>query len=438
MSNPDHVSRLRNPNGDWNSFKNGAPTADVSGETFKDQNFSNYNFRNTNFSNCVFDNCLLHGVDLYKSDFTNCKFINKTSINNATFNVESIKNINIIDCRLDGVVFLDLNFDDRIEILGSSLSNVHFQRCIFPANKEFVLYGNTTHAINLQTCTIVNNDFTGINLIRWMITEKTNLTGSNFQGCTLETSQFINAILTGCDFTKANLCSVPMKNCNLNNAKLNGIQVDSVTEIIDCKVDHCEIERHTLEEMHDFGKLTVGKMRKMNVYDPLSEMRRIFSGFWQGIHLIALTLFLAPYLAFLLEKYLRVFLPATKAEMEPLYRSFGRFVISGGDSSGEMNSLMLFIFVYSSIYNILRLVLLFYTKSLEHVFEMSKLTPDFKYEGAESKKYIWKYHFYIPKTLKFWLWGWRMWVWIFEVMFLGNVVLVLYHLWHFGHTPVFK
>src|SRR5207247_10307369 len=108
-----------------------------------------------------------------------------------------------------------------------------------------------------------------------------------------------------------------------------GVVVDDDTGFQNAEVDGCRIERHVLERLNNYGDLTRGRLMTMVIVDPVVTLRSYYSGFWQWIHVMALTLFLAPYVVFVAREYALASFHIA-GDSITLLHALGRYIWTGG------------------------------------------------------------------------------------------------------------
>src|SRR5207247_5822749 len=137
-----------------------------------------------------------------------------------------------------------------------------------------------------------------------------NLGGASLRHCFFHQAAMNRALLVGGDFARSEFDGADLTGANarlghfqganlrdtiLRGAMFEGVVVDDDTGFQNAEVEGCRIERHVLERLNNYGDLTRGRLMTMVIVDPVVTLRSYYSGFWQWIHVMALTLFLAPY-----------------------------------------------------------------------------------------------------------------------------------------------
>jgi hypothetical protein len=230
----------------------------------------------------------------------------------------------------------------------------------------------------------------------------------------MRASVFHSCTFDGVDFSGADMRGAKLEDCDLTNATLLGILVNSKTRFEQCETSHAYFERHILESLDEYGGLTKGQRMRLRIVDGALILRRAYTGFWQWVHLLALILFLSPY-AFLL---LRYGLTSSSrcpvdAQCATLLSRLLESIYTGGAMNGQMAFPQLAIFGFLLFYNMLRVILLYKAKTLELQETSSGLPVVFSWSG------FWK-RLYDVTQIAFWL----------------NIVLAIVHAILFLHRAV--
>ena len=218
-----------------------------------------------------------------------------------------------------------------------------------------------------------------------------DLSRAKLSGADLSRAKLIGANLWTADLFGADLSGANLSEARLVGADLTGTLADSATSLLRASVRHCRIDRHTLESLKDFGGLTNGDRMLMDIVDGVAKLRASFSGFWQWVHLAALAAFLFPYAWFIGKHWSLARFGVDETEPTiSLFAALMRFIWNGGENwraGAALNVLPFGIFVYSLIYNALRGVLLWKTKTLELKQEASGLPAVFSLTGWWGRMY---------------------------------------------------
>ncbi len=258
----------------------------------------------------------------------------------------------------------------------------------------------------------------------------------DFTGFDLEGADLGGASLVRADFTEAILFGAKLNDADLTCADLVRARVDGDTVLKGAQVFGCTVDRSTLESLEGYGGLTRGDRMKMHIQDAMAALRSYYSGFWSYIHLVALVLFLSPYLWFIVSRFaegsytgmikgwseaklpLGMKLPEVKTIQMPLYEAVGRYIWTGGarwwDKEGSRCDPWTFAgFCFLLLYNGLRLVMLWRTKEFELHEQATGIPLSISMTGV--------------------------WGRLFKVAVYGffvNLAIVLLHTWHFMATEI--
>lgn len=344
-----------------------------------------------------------------------------------------------------------VNFRD-VDLRGATLTGAHLQGADLTSanlhtakldtailNQAILIDTNLTEAI-LCSATLLQTVFDRTRVSQADFTSA-NLRKISFSGYVLRDVVFINAHLEQADFTNASLANTQLRGAHCDNAFFNntnlqgahlqgtfllgaslqgadlrGAHVSVATTLRGARVEGCRIDRHTLESLEGHGGLTRGDRMRMIIEDGVATLRASYSGFWQWIHIVALTIFVSPYVFFVAECLIRErFGLDIEGARVTLRVGLGRFIVNGGENldTWSLAPLVFAWFVFSLLYNLLRALLLWKTKTLELSEESSGLPAPFSLRGTWLRLY---------KAAQ---WG-----------FVANLVVVSLHTWHFLGTRV--
>ena len=358
-----------------------------SGADLKGADFRGAVLTQADFSGAILDKALFDGATLIKANFQGAQAQNSSFLNG---NLESAD----FSCaRLQGAKFDDATLDgarlEKAQLSRAAMSRASLVRTIFlDAKAEFL---NLSAAI-LTDASFTRADLSGSNLQRTSghAAEFSGaiLQGANFISSTLEAvnlfyadlrgAQFSHAQLESARFLSATLIDADFTSANLSRSDFEGASFSSGTKMYRANVLDCQIEHHSLEMMDNYGGLTVGDRMGMSISDGLATLRSHYSGFWQWIHLMALGVFLFPYLWFVVSKFHYASEPPTGAGGVSLWAGLGRDIASGGRVHDHLDFHPEFaLFVFATLYNLLRAVLLWKTKQLELRQDASGLRTKF-------------------------------------------------------------
>ncbi|MFY9226799.1 MAG: pentapeptide repeat-containing protein [Blastocatellia bacterium] len=309
-------------------------------------------------------------------------------------------------------------------------------------------------------------DLTEANLI------ETNLTKADLTEANLVSAKLVRAELLEAKLVRANLSGSDLRNANLSWADLRHASFDYKTNMSGAIVKGAKIYKFGLEQLKDYGGLTYKQLREMEITYDLGKLRQEFSG-WKGfIHVLFLILFLTPYVFYIVKQITISNLvynsveqsKKVKNDIESRLHVTGNIINSGlkeeikklplsseaaknileriEQKINEQNKSILekvfvekpketsiakslwdyiitsnvYIFCFLLIYNLLRGLLLWKTKSLENLEAIQGLSSDFTFESNK--------HWYV-----FYRWmNWLTYV---------NVGLVLYRICLFGNEIIY-
>ncbi len=184
-------------------------------------------------------------------------------------------------------------------------------------------------------------------------------------------------VLFDTKFSETSLCYVD----------LTTVDVDEKTSLETAGVINTRISWQVLEHLKDKGGLTTGRLRQMKIVDDVMKLRQSFSGFWNKLHFVAMSIFLAPYIWFLAKQWVladvgtRVPIKATDS---PILVNLFRFIVSGGDTWREwqLELIPITLFILAFLYNLFRGVLVVKTLILEHRQAIQGYYPEFTLTGG--------------------------------------------------------
>lgn len=349
--------------------------ANLSGAQLSSANFRGAKLNLANFSHANLAQANLSAANLSHANLSHA-YLGGAILSNATLSQADLSSANLGHSILS-----------HVDLSGANLSK---------ANLE---------AANLVGADLSSAELSDANLRRADLSEA-NLNGAILNNADLESSTLSHANLHDTQFNKANLSDADLANALVNYA----------TSFQGATVTGCRIERHTLESLANYGRLTPGDRMTMNIVDGVATLRSAYSGFQQWMHLTALLAFLAPYVYFVTVSLIREhFQLAPGAPQAQLRIALARFIWNGGQQLGgwHLDALSMTWFLFSLLYNVLRGFLLWKTKKLELHEQASGLPAPFSLSG-------WWKRLYLAATWGFWI----------------NLAVVAAHTWHFLGTWV--
>jgi uncharacterized protein YjbI with pentapeptide repeats len=324
---------------------------------------------------------------------------------------------NLSNCDLSDAILL------RANLSGANLESANMNKVVLRGAN--LSGANLTHATltraDLNAEDVYLSSFSERNVARgrggFSVRAKLRYTimdGAVLREAVLVHSEFRHASMRDVRIEGANLQLTDLRHCDLRGAKAN-----SATTMNLAQVEGARFSKFTLASMNSLGGLTVGELGSAQIDDDVAKLRASYSGFWQWIHLIALSLFVSPYMAFIAEQWIK-----SRFTQGLLYResiSLGeavlRFALTGVSPQAgpwNVNWSQVFMFAYLFVYNVLRVVVLWKTKKLELNEHVMGFPQAFHLRGGWALAYV---------VLK---WG-----------MIGNIGIVLVHSLHFLRQEVY-
>jgi uncharacterized protein YjbI with pentapeptide repeats len=415
--------------------------ADLEGADLAEARFGKAKLGAANLSGASMSGASLQGADLGSAK------LRGTDLRNADLEAASLQGADLHRANLLGAVLRNA------DLSGASLTKAKLREGApgeVPAGDgEGTGAASAVSRADLKGAKLNRVDFRG-----------SDLTGLDLQDADMRDTQLQGVSLAGAALMGADLGGAQMEEADVRGCDFLGVRFDSTTLLRRAKVKGARIDRHTLESLKDYGGLTPGDRMQMKILDGVTLLRSHYSGFWQYIHVFALVLFFYPYGWFVFSQYavaqsgirdkyeeVRVSLgtaaekgeafvkknpllgrgmggddpmaqkvvPKERVEI-PVWKALLRFIWNGGEGwehGFDLDPFSFGIFVFSLLYNLLRFVMVFKTAELMLHQEASGLPVPVSALG---------------------IWG-RL-VHIMEIGFCINVVLVLFHTFHFLRKPI--
>lgn len=320
--------------------------------TFRGSKLIRTNLQNADLAHAEFVNADLSEANLARSSLLKAEFIG-ANLSRARLN----------GCNADGSNF------DRSESKG----------CIF---SDSSLKESTFREAKLIEIDAKNADFSEANFNSADLT-RSALNQSDFIGADLSLAVLNQANMDGASLCKINASKSMFKETKLRKTDMRGMAVNSGTRFDGAEVNDCQIDRFSLESLNDYGGLTRGDRMSMKIIDDVATLRLSYSGFFQWVHLAALAVFIAPYLAFVSRLWLSARFMRSTQNGIPLWLALARYVFNGGVNwqTGFFPSWSFAFFLFTFVYNIVRGVLLWKTKALEIQESANGLPVNFSLTG---------------------------------------------------------
>lgn len=380
---------------EWNA----ANTSADRGERFS---FVDVNLSRIDLPNVRFDKCDLHRIDFTESSLRGASFeqasLNVVSfprafLDEASFAHANCRSVNFESASLRATNFFGANCDESCKFVKARFSNA-----------------------NLESASCRRSDFNHADL------SYANCRGTTFGFSSLDDAILAHALCQTAIFQRSSCIRLRGQNCrlegtrfehvNLEGADLRGSTANPDTEFSSPKIDGCRVDRYFLDSLPDGEKgLPRGHRMQMVITDDVATLRMSYSGFLAWVHFLALLAFVFPYLWFTGKQYAIARFAGTEIDSGvPLWKAISLYIWTGGVEwhEGRFNPLPFSLAVLSLLYNALRGLLLWKTKSLELQEAATALPAKFSLVGR---------------------WGvfYRMaWIW-----FWINLLLILLHSGHF-------
>jgi len=294
------------------------------------------------------------GKDLAKAD------LHDVSLQGTDLREADLHGANLRGANLSGADLLGANLS-HANLRGASLRKADLRRADM---REARLYKVDLREARLQDADLLNAD----------------LSGADLRDADLLDASLLGAHLYEADLRGAKLIDTDLSGADLTGARLLRASLAPQTNWKGAVTRRLTISRYQVEYLTGGGQMTTADVLGMDVRHATARLRNAYSGFWQWIHLVALTAFLAPHLYFLALAW-----PISRSASD--YTGPGSSILSGlmhniwnggHDPWGDWDFHWSFwLVVFGVIYNLLRAALLWKTKKLELAEEASGLPVDF-------------------------------------------------------------
>ncbi len=319
----------------------------------------------------------------------------------------SCHGINLSKAKLGSVNFIEANLS-RVQFDDAFLGNARFDKAML-IQATFVKSDMTSAKFAHANLSRANMSFT---ILKYADLVQSILERANFEGSNLEKVNMMGAKLGHANLSGAILNGVNLTQADLTNADLRNCEVDGTTTFHPSVTRNCRIDRDLLDSLNPSNRTSIADERKMKIEDPIALLRQTYSGFWMWFHLLALTIFIAPYAWFLINRWVVAqFKIVDGQESITLLECLVRFIWSGGVSwkdGWHFNFWPFTAFVLSIAYNAFRLFMLWKTKTLE----LMQQTTNQPAMYTHTRRRLW-----LNEAAK-----WAMYV---------NLIVIIYHSIHF-------
>ncbi len=277
--------------------------------------------------------------------------------------------------------------------------------------------------LDLSALTFVDGSYNSLVIPKARL-DGADLRRANFQEANLSGASLIGANAARAIFTKANLTGAILTNANFRDAVLNaailtgadarGCSFSPGTNLKDATVTGLKVDRRALRMLGPaHAGLTDADLAALKVDDDQAKLTTHFGGFWSTLHLLALSIFLLPYLVFAVRSYVAAaIVPCVPPACRSLRWALWDYIATGGSGS-ELDWVAITLFVLILLYNISRAMLVFKAKSLALAENAAGIPQQF----------VLRRQWWLAYQLCTWL------VWV-------NAALVLVHALRFLDTPV--
>lgn len=243
-----------------------------------------------------------------------------------------------------------------------------------------------------------------------------NLSGASLVGAIAKRAIFTNANLSDANLSKADFRDADLNFANLTRADVRGCTFTPDTNLRGATVTRLKIDRRALRMLGAIhGGLTDADLAEIDIHDDQIRVATAFGGIWGLFHLVAVSVFLLPYIGFLISRYVAAQMRQCEfPNCVSLREAFWMFIVTGGKGE-ETDWIGIVIFGLLLFYSVFRVSLVFKSNKLSLIESASGIPRQFVLSG-----YWWiAYH------------GSRVLVWV-------NLCLILIHAYILLETPVHR
>ena len=228
-------------------------------------------------------------------------------------------------------------------------------------------------------------------------------------------ANFVKADLSGADLRDGDWSETDFTSANLEGADVRGCTFTPETQLQGAHVKGMRVDRHSLRMLGDRqGGLTSADVATLDIEDDQAKLIISFGGFWTTLHVLAVAIFITPYLVFGVKRFLAAQITpcVPTSDCVPLRNAIWEHIESGG-VPGQTDCLALVLFSLLLLYNVFRVSLVYKARALELAEHAWKTPIKFDLRG------YWYLAYYACQIL----------VWL-------NLGLALLHAYQFLSTPV--
>jgi len=246
-----------------------------------------------------------------------------------------------------------------------------------PVKDESIIEAYNENKKDLRQLSLADGEYSGIEIpltganLKGANLFRTNLNGltlndARLAGAKAERALFIGTKLMGADLREADLREADLSRADLTKADLRGCWTRKAN-LTGARVKGMKIDRRGLRALgSDYGGLTPADLADLDVEDDQVKLATTFGGFWTGIHLISIAVFVLPYAVFGVGRYVAALLSPCSSgdDCLPLREALWNYVMTGG-TGDRFDFLSLTIFFLLLAYNVCRLSLVYKISALE-------------------------------------------------------------------------
>ncbi len=254
----------------------------------------------TDYRAATLDDILQH--DFSKGPMTGCLFRDIAVPRVINGRATSFKKCKVGRCTMhvdetpargESPIWYECSFYSNID---STFDGVVFRKCNFNQDgtkRVWTVRSFTVKPAQMAGCTVRDMEITGLKNAR--------LSGTRFSQCKFS-GEYDDARFTQCRFWKCEFGTSRFSKCDFSRASLVEVAMSGDTVFQNCNVKKMEVTRLDLLGLKDFGGLTIKQRKEMNIRHDLADLRASFSGFMQWLHLLAILMFVSPYIWFVCAK----------------------------------------------------------------------------------------------------------------------------------------
>ena len=332
---------------DWARFRRHLHNPGQKIVCFKDADFSDLDLAKTNFDGCDFEHVRFAGADLASTSFKQCRLrdvvFDKAELNLAKFEDSRLEECSFRASRMRAVYFHQSTIEGSFFDEGKGS----------PRFKETTLLKTDFKSCQFETSLFEHSSISAVFL-------DANLAHSRFKDTELAGSSFSGANLSGASFERSDLSNSDFRNAVANTA--------TAFERIE-STEGMKIDKFTLNCLEaNAGGLSTGQLSNAEISDDFASLRAQFSGVWSLGHWTAIFLFLFPYVALILGKWIRVQIAGQTGNTTTLLMVVVGRLLHGHDRWETLSPPDLLATGSSVLflgYNAVRLALLWKTKKLQ-------------------------------------------------------------------------